>query len=179
MSLEQKQIVKNVQIRLKENIYIGHHVKVTNCGEFVIFLMISFMHLLGKWMWRYSDDLLDPGFPRKSSKSGLPKHPDCAFFYPPLGKMVLLKGSRYFVLNLETLKPEPYYPRPLSDWKGIPRGLNGALTWPDGKLYFFKEQQYWRFDPGKVRITETGNWTTTLQWIGCQRNSSLENNDLL
>ncbi|XP_056612100.1 matrix metalloproteinase-28 [Triplophysa dalaica] len=133
----------------------------------------------GKWMWRYSDDLLDPGFPRKNNKSGLPKHPDCAFFYPPLGKMVLLKGSRYFVLNLETLKPEPYYPRPLSDWKGIPRGLNGALTWPDGNLYFFKEQQYWRFDPGKVRITETGNWTTRLQWIGCQRNSSLEDNDLL
>lgn len=153
--------------------------KLTNCGEIVTFLMIFFMPLLGKWMWRYSDDLLDPGFPRKSSKSGLPKHPDCAFFYPPLGKMVLLKGSRYFVLNLETLKPEPYYPRPLSDWKGIPRGLNGALTWPDGKLYFFKEQQYWRFDPGKVRITETGNWTTRLQWIGCQRNSSLENNDLL
>ncbi|XP_067306137.1 matrix metalloproteinase-28 [Pseudorasbora parva] len=133
----------------------------------------------GRRVWRYSGSDLDPGFPKKNRKLGLPLHPDCAFFYQPLGHMVLFKGSRYFVLNLESLSIEPYYPRTLRDWKGIPRGVNGALTRADGKLYFFKEQQYWRFDPGKVRITATGQWAERLEWIGCHRSPSLQGNELL
>ncbi|XP_026081659.1 matrix metalloproteinase-28 [Carassius auratus] len=133
----------------------------------------------GRRIWRYSGSDLDPGFPMKSSDLGLPNHSDCAFFYHPLGHMVLFRGSRYYVLNLESLSVEPYYPRALHDWKGLPRGLNGALTRPDGKLYFFKEQQYWRFDPGKVRITAAGRWTERLPWIGCQTTSSLQGNDIL
>ncbi|XP_072525145.1 matrix metalloproteinase-28 [Salminus brasiliensis] len=133
----------------------------------------------GKRMWRYSGPDLDPGFPRKSSESGLPRHPDCALFYRPLGRMVLFKGSRYFVLNLKTLRSEPYYPRSLADWKGIPKGANGALTRPDGHLYFFREQQYWRFDPGKVRVTGTGQWAETLEWTGCPRSPSEQTNDTL
>ncbi len=127
--------------------------------------------LSGRWIWRYSGSDLDPGFPKKSSNLGLPNHSDCAFFYQPLGRMVLFRGSRYYVLNPESLSVEPYYPRALWDWKGLPRGLNGALTRPDGKLYFFKEQQYWRFDPGKVRITETGQWADILPWIRLPHNS--------
>lgn len=138
-----------------------------------------FFLLLGRRMWRYSGSDLDPGFPKKNSELGLPKHPDCTFFYQPLGHMVLFKGSRYFVLNLESLSIEPYYPRSLRDWKGIPHGVNGVLTRPDGKLYFFKEQQYWRFDPGKVRITATGQWAKRLQWTGCHRTPSLQGNKLL
>lgn len=99
---------------------------------------------------------------------GLPRHPDCAFFYAPLGHMVLFKGSRYFVLNLKTLRPEPYYPRRLSDWKGVPREANGALSWSDGRLYLFREQQFWKFDPGKVRVTGGGQWAQDLEWTGCQ-----------
>ncbi|XP_016088284.1 matrix metalloproteinase-28 [Sinocyclocheilus grahami] len=133
----------------------------------------------GRRIWRYSGSDLDPGFPMKSSDLGLPNHPDCAFFYQPLGRMVLFRGSRYYVLNPESLSVEPYYPRALRDWKGLPRGLNGALTRPDGKLYFFKEQQHWRFDPGKVRITATGRWAEKLPWIGCHTNPSLRDNELL
>lgn len=139
----------------------------------------SFFLLVGRRMWRYSGSDLDPGFPKKNIKLGLPNDPDCAFFYQPLGHMVLFKGSRYFVLNLESLSIEPYYPRSLRDWKGIPQGVNGVFTRPDGKLYFFKEQQYWRFDPGKVRITATGQWAERLQWTGCHGTPSLQGNELL
>ncbi len=135
--------------------------------------------LSGRRIWRYSGSDLDPGFPMRSSDLGLPNHTDCAFFYQPLGRMVLFRGSRYYVLNPESLSVELYYPRALRDWKGLPRGLNGALTRPDGKLYFFKEQQYWRFDPGKVRITATGQWADRLPWIGCHTNPSLQDNELL
>ncbi|XP_035289642.1 matrix metalloproteinase-28 isoform X2 [Anguilla anguilla] len=128
----------------------------------------KFYFFKGRRMWRYSGDDLDPGFPKKNEDVGLPAHPDCAFFYAPLGHMVLFKGSRYFVLNLTTLRPEPYYPRGLADWKGVPRGANGALGWADGRLYFFRAQQFWRFDPGKVRVTGGGQWAHDLEWAGCQ-----------
>ncbi|XP_041665238.1 matrix metalloproteinase-28 isoform X1 [Cheilinus undulatus] len=131
----------------------------------------------GKRMWRYTDSTLDPGFPRKSSELGLPHHPDCAFFYAPLGHMVVFRGSRYSVLNLKTLHQEPYYPRRLTDWTGVPQGTNGALTRPDGRLYLFREQHFWRFDPVKVRVTKEGQWAKDLSWIGCS-NAPLSNNIL-
>ncbi|XP_061684501.1 matrix metalloproteinase-28 isoform X1 [Syngnathoides biaculeatus] len=121
----------------------------------------------GKRTWRYTDQILDSGFPRQSADVGLPRHPDCAFFYAPLGHMVLLKGSRYFVLNLQTFSREPYYPRQLKDWSGVPQGTNGALSRPDGRLYLFRERRFWRFDPGKVRVTRVGQWSKELSWTGC------------
>eukprot|EP00063_Salmo_salar_P042639 XP_014017474.1 PREDICTED: matrix metalloproteinase-28-like isoform X2 [Salmo salar] len=132
----------------------------------------------GKRIWRYSGSALDHGFPRRSSQAGLPCHLDCAFYYAPLGHMVLFKGSRYSVLNLHTLRSEPYYPRRLADWTGVPQGTNGALTRPDGRLYLFREQQYWRFDPVKVRMTREGQWAQDLEWIGC-RSRTHQGNDIL
>ncbi|KAJ8402228.1 hypothetical protein AAFF_G00370930 [Aldrovandia affinis] len=129
----------------------------------------KFYFFKGRRMWRYSGNDLDPGFPKRSDEVGLPRHPDSAFFYAPLGHMVVFKGSRYFVLNLRTLRPEPYYPRALSDWNGVPRETNGALSWTDGRLYFFRELRFWRFDPGKVRVTGSGQWAQELEWTGCQR----------
>ncbi|XP_022604151.1 matrix metalloproteinase-28 [Seriola dumerili] len=131
----------------------------------------------GKRMWRYNDSVLDPGFPRKSSDLGLPRHPDCAFFYTPLGHMVLFKGSRYSVLNLKTLRQEPYYPRRLTDWTGVPQGTNGVLTRPGGRLYLFREQRFWTFDPVKVRVTREGQWAKDLSWTGCR--NTLQSNNIL
>lgn len=129
----------------------------------------------GRRIWRYSDSQLDPGFPRMSADLDLPRHPDCAFFYAPLGHLILFKGSRYFVLNLRTLRSEPYYPRRLTDWTGVPQGTNGALTRPDGRLYLFREQRFWRFDPLKVRVTKEGQWAKDLSWTGCSAGPSSNN----
>ncbi|KAI1893712.1 hypothetical protein AGOR_G00126510 [Albula goreensis] len=137
----------------------------------------KFYFFKGRRMWRYSGRGLDPGFPKQTSKMGLPRHPDCAFYYTPLGHMILLKGLRYFVLNLGSLQLEPYYPRGLADWGGVPRGTHGALTWPDGHVYFFRDQRFWRFNPVKVRVTKVGQWAKELGWTGCQR--TLESNDIL
>uniref|UniRef100_A0A3B4A7F8 Peptidase metallopeptidase domain-containing protein n=1 Tax=Periophthalmus magnuspinnatus TaxID=409849 RepID=A0A3B4A7F8_9GOBI len=131
----------------------------------------------GRRMWRYSGSQLDPGFPRRTVELELPRHPDCAFFYAPLGHMILFKGSRYFVLNLRTLHAEPYYPRRLSDWTGVPQGTNGAVTRQDGRLYLFRQQHFWRFDPLKVRVTKEGLWAKDLSWTGCS-NSPQSNNIL-
>lgn len=130
-------------------------------------LLLLIWWYAGKRTWRYTGSVLDPGFPRQNSKLGLPHHPDCAFYYAPLGHMVVFKGSRYSVLNLKTLHQEPYYPRRLTDWNGVPQGTNGALTRPDGRLFLFREQRFWRFDPVKVRITKQGQWAKELSWTGC------------
>lgn len=131
----------------------------------------------GRRMWRYSGSRLDPGFPSITTDLDLPRHPDCAFFYSPLGHLILFKGSRYFVLNLRTLRSEPYYPRRLTDWTGVPQGTNGALTRSDGRLYLFREQHFWRFDPLKVRVTKEGLWARDLSWTGC--NNTPQNNNVL
>lgn len=131
----------------------------------------------GKRVWRYTGSRPDPGFPRQSSQMGLPRHPDSAFYYAPLGHMVVFKGSHYSVLNLSTLRQEPYYPRRLTDWAGVPRGTNGALSRPDGRLYLFREQRFWRFDPVKVRVTKQGRWAAELSWTGCS--GTPQSNDIL
>nr|XP_029483458.1 matrix metalloproteinase-28-like [Oncorhynchus nerka] len=127
----------------------------------------KFYFFKGRRVWRYSSSGVDPGFPLRSSELGLPGHPDQAFYYPRLGHLVVFKGQLYFVLNLGTLRPEPYYPRSLDDWRGVPRGTNGAVSHPDGQVYFFKERHYWRFDPEKVQVTGEGMWNTELEWAGC------------
>lgn len=129
----------------------------------------KFYFFRGGRCWRYKDRKLEAGFPRKSNTIGLPRHPDSAFYYQPLGRMVVLKGQRYFVLSQESLRVEPYYPRELADWKGVPPGANGVLTRPDGQLYFFKDDRFWRFDPGKLRVVGRGQWASELEWTGCQR----------
>ncbi|XP_041749134.2 matrix metalloproteinase-28-like [Coregonus clupeaformis] len=139
--------------------HISHHKHLST------FLLASLPP--GRRVWLYSSSGMDPGFPLRSSELGLPGHPDQAFYYPHLGHLVVFKGQRYFVLNLGTLRPEPYYPCSLEDWRGVPQGANGALSHPDGQVYFFKEQQYWSFDPEKVQVTGGGRWDIVLEWTGC------------
>uniref|UniRef100_A0AAZ3QEC8 Peptidase metallopeptidase domain-containing protein n=1 Tax=Oncorhynchus tshawytscha TaxID=74940 RepID=A0AAZ3QEC8_ONCTS len=102
----------------------------------------------GRRVWRYSSSNVDPGFPLRSSELGLPGHPDQVFTYRHL---VVFKGQRYFVLNFGILT-------------GVPQRANGALNHTDGHVYFFKEQQYWSFDPEKMQVTGGGGGT--LSWSG-------------
>merc|ERR1719367_2027673 len=44
----------------------------------------------------------------------------------------------------------PGYPRSIQDWQGLPRNLDAAFTWTNGKTYFFKKSMYWRFSNQKM-----------------------------
>ncbi|XP_029817124.1 matrix metalloproteinase-28 [Manacus vitellinus] len=117
--------------------------------------------------WRYAGSTLEAGFPQKCSARGLPRHPDTALFFQQLRRLVLFKGPKYFVVSEETLAVEPYYPRSLRDWQGLPPGTAGALTHRDGFVYFFRDDQFWKFDRAKLQVVATGKWATQLPWMGC------------
>uniref|UniRef100_A0A663E303 Matrix metallopeptidase 28 n=1 Tax=Aquila chrysaetos chrysaetos TaxID=223781 RepID=A0A663E303_AQUCH len=91
--------------------------------------------------WCYTGSTLAAGFPQKCSARGLPRHPDTALYFQQLRRLVLFKGPKYFVVSEETLGVEPYYPRSLRDWEGLPPGTAGALTHRDGFIYFFRDDQ--------------------------------------
>ncbi|PKK23608.1 matrix metallopeptidase 28 [Columba livia] len=127
----------------------------------------KFYFFKGGRCWRYVGSTLEAGFPQKCSTRGLPRHPDTALYFQQLQRLVLFKGAKYFVVSEETLGVEPYYPRSLWDWEGLPPGTAGALTHRDGFIYFFRDDQYWQFDRVKLQVVATGKWATQLPWMGC------------
>ncbi|XP_063312741.1 matrix metalloproteinase-28 [Pelobates fuscus] len=128
----------------------------------------KFYFFKGSKCWRYKESKLEAGFPQKCSDYGLPQHPDTVLYFQPLGHLVIFKGTKYYVINEETLTVEPYYPRSLKDWKGIPTETTGVLTHPDGSIYFFKGGKYWMFDQDNLKVTASGKWAEDLSWIGCK-----------
>ncbi|XP_017684331.1 PREDICTED: matrix metalloproteinase-28 [Lepidothrix coronata] len=130
-------------------------------------LSSKFYFFKGGRCWRYAGSTLETGFPQKCSARGLPRHPDTALFFQQLRRLVLFKGPKYFVVSEETLAVEPYYPRSLRDWQGLPPGTAGALTHRDGFVYFFRDDQFWKFDRAKLQVVATGKWATQLPWMGC------------
>lgn len=65
------------------------------------------------------------------------------------------------------LQVEPYYPRGLRDWGGVPEEVSGALPQPDGSVIFFRDDRYWRLDQPSRRVTASGRWAAELPWMGC------------
>ncbi|XP_069082837.1 matrix metalloproteinase-28 isoform X1 [Pleurodeles waltl] len=127
----------------------------------------KFYFFKGGRCWRYTSSKPDAGFPMKCSDKGLPRHPDAAFYFQPLGHLVVFKGPKYYVVNEESMQVEPYYPRSVLDWKGIPVRMNGILVQPDGFLYFFKDDRYWKFNQIKLKVIDSGKWASELRWMGC------------
>ncbi|XP_077167930.1 matrix metalloproteinase-28 isoform X2 [Paroedura picta] len=129
----------------------------------------KFYFFKGGRCWRYAGSSLEAGFPQKCSTTGdLPRHPDAALYFQPLRHLVLFKGPKYYVVNGETFQVEPYYPRSLRDWGGVPAMANGALTHWDGFVYFFRNDRFWKFDPDKLQVVTSGKWALQLRWLGCQ-----------
>ncbi|XP_044312062.1 matrix metalloproteinase-28 [Varanus komodoensis] len=129
----------------------------------------KFYFFKGGRCWRYKGPSPDAGFPQKCSDAGdLPRHPDTALYFQPLHHVVLFKGPKYYVVDEESFQVEPYYPRSLQDWGGVPAMANGALTLWDGFVYFFRSDQFWKFDPERLQVVETGKWAKQVSWLGCR-----------
>lgn len=87
------------------------------------------------------------------------------------GKIYFFKGSKYWRFDPEQRPPvKGSYPRPISNWEGIPNDIDDALQYSNGYTYFFKNGAYYRFDDRAFKVDDgeppfprpAGYW-----WFGC------------
>jgi matrix metalloproteinase-14 (membrane-inserted) len=85
-------------------------------------------------------------------------------------KIFFFKGNQYLSYDLSTGKVEPGFPKQIAaNWSGWPAswtsGVDAAVNWGNGKIFFFKGSEFLRFDfaanhvdPGFPKPI-AGNWT--------------------
>jgi len=132
----------------------------------------------GTRYWRFSASKeLDDGFPKEISEGfeGIPNDLDAALVWSKNDKIYFFKGSDYWKFDPKKNPPvDNTYPRPISNWDGIPNHLNAAMQYHNGNTYFFKDGKYYRFDEETFSVDtkgpsyprDTGAW-----WFGCRRDS--------
>ena len=133
----------------------------------------------GSKYWRFSEiGRMDKGYPKDFSKgfSGVPQGVDASMVWAVNKKIYFFKGSLYWKFDPEKSPPvDSSYPRPISNWDGIPTNLDAAMQYSNGKTYFFKDGQYYRFDDDKFSLDEDANppfpRETGFWWFGCESNS--------
>jgi len=137
----------------------------------------------GKYYWRFSNMILDPDYPKLISKGfeGIPNHIDAAFVWSGNGKVYFFKGQKYWRFDPDSDPPVKFvYPKPISNWEGIPNDIDDALKYGNGYTYFFKAGLYYRFDDTLFKVDQgnppfprpAGYW-----WFGCQSIQSQGNNN--
>jgi len=130
----------------------------------------------GNRYWRFSPNKrLDDGFPKNINDGfeGIPANVDAAFVWGRNDKIYFFKGSNYYKFDPKKNPPvDESYPRPMSNWDGIPNNIDAALQYSNGNTYFFKNNQYYRFDEETNSVDRsssssyprnTGEW-----WFGCR-----------
>jgi len=123
--------------------------------------------------WRFTNKNRDSGYPKPISKgfAGIPNFIDAAFVWSGNGLIYFFKNGDYYRFNPEERPPvKSTYPKPISNWEGIPDNIDDALKYKNGFTYFFKNGQYWRFDDRAFKVDKSnpsfprqaGVW-----WFGC------------
>jgi hypothetical protein len=85
------------------------------------------------------------------------------------GKAYFFKGGQYCRYDVKTDRVDPGYPKSINNenWPGVPwsEGIEAAVNWRNGKAYFFKGDQYIRYDvkadkadPGYPKPINNENW---------------------
>ena len=131
-----------------------------------------------KYYVRYTDFNLDAGYPKPIAGNwpGFPANfaqgIDAALWSEPNQKIYFFKGNQYIRVDPNSgWNVDAGYPKPIAgNWPGFPanfaRGIDAALgSKPNGKIYFFKGNQYirvdpstgWNVDPGYPKPI-AGNW---------------------
>ncbi len=73
------------------------------------------------------------------------------------GKVFFFTGGQYSRYDIATNRMDPLYPKPiLGNWPGWPSswsdGVDAVINWGNGKVYFFRGNQYLRYDIATDRV---------------------------
>ncbi|XP_049547028.1 matrix metalloproteinase-14 isoform X3 [Anopheles darlingi] len=128
----------------------------------------------GTKYWRYQGRQVDGDYPKDISDgfTGIPDHLDAAMVWGGNGKIYFYKGSKFW--RFDPLKRPPVkstYPKPISNWEGVPNNIDAALQYTNGYTYFFKDDKYYRFNDRTFTVDQsdppfprpTAHW-----WYGCK-----------
>ncbi|KAL1140593.1 hypothetical protein AAG570_000523 [Ranatra chinensis] len=131
----------------------------------------------GSQYWRYAGRQMDGKYPKRISDGfqGIPDDIDAAMVWGGNGKLYFFKGSKFWRFD-PTHKPpvKSTYPKPISNWEGLPDHLDAALQYTNGYTYFFKKGVYYRFNDRSFSVDPAdppfprpaGYW-----WFGCRAQS--------
>ena len=62
-------------------------------------------------------------------------------------------GDLYWKFDSKLTPPvDPKYPKPLKNWMGLPKRIDAAFKWENGLTYFFRENEYYRFNDGYFEV---------------------------
>jgi hypothetical protein len=121
-------------------------------------------------------DKTDTGYPRNLDASNWPGWPasfksgiDASVVWNN-GKAYFFKGDQYIRYDMKTDKVESGYPKKITgNWPGFTgafaAGIDAVVVWNNGKAYFFKGDQYLRYDMKTDKVDAgwpkkiSGNWT--------------------
>ncbi|XP_017838083.1 matrix metalloproteinase-14 isoform X2 [Drosophila busckii] len=132
----------------------------------------------GTQYWRYHGSQMDGAYPKEISEgfTGIPDHLDAAMVWGGNGKIYFFKGSKFWRFDPAKKPPvKASYPKPISNWEGVPNNLDAALRYTNGYTYFFKGDKYYRFHDARFAVDTatppfprpTAHW-----WFGCKNTPS-------
>ena len=127
----------------------------------------------GGQYWKYHNMLPAQGYPKDIHEGfpGIPDDIDTAFVWSGNDKIIFMKGAKYWLFDPDRVPHvSKAYPRPVSSW-GIPDNIDGAFQWTNRRTYFFKGDDYWRFDDRRFAISKASPSyprITATWWFGCK-----------
>ncbi|XP_006812247.1 matrix metalloproteinase-19-like [Saccoglossus kowalevskii] len=123
----------------------------------------------GDQYWRYYGYILEPGYPKSTNATGIPRRPDAALVWPGDASYLIyfFKGPRYYIWSEydETIIPGGV--GLISDrWSGLPKHFDTAFS-RDGDTFFVKRDKYWLVKNGDLKVSEGYPRSTSDDWLNC------------
>ncbi|MFI1392670.1 hemopexin repeat-containing protein [Streptomyces griseoaurantiacus] len=125
-----------------------------------------------------NSDAVDPGYPRPIAdqwpglrEAGFDTGIDAAVNWGN-GKVYFFKGPGYLRYDIAGDRADPGYPQPIAgQWPGLREagfdtGIDAAVNWGNGKVYFFKGPSYLRYDIAGDRADPGYPQPIADQWPG-------------
>ncbi|XP_022251649.1 matrix metalloproteinase-16-like [Limulus polyphemus] len=150
----------------------------TENGQTYVFKDDFYKLFQGGKYWRFRNKKMDSGYPKDISVGfeGIPDNVDAALVWSGNGKTYFFKGKQYWRFDSRSDPPvSDRYPRPISNWEGIPNNIDGVFKWQNNRTYFFKGNNYYRFNDRTFTV-DSGNpsypRSTSVWWFDCKASST-------